>query len=418
MESAVHFRRAPEGGMSTERPISVLMLHNSYQIAGGEDESFAAEAALLEANGHEVVRYHLHNDALQHMNPAEAALRTIWNPRSRREVLALIDERRPALVHAQNVFPLISPAAYDAARVRGIPIVQSLRNYRLFCLNAYFFREGQPCERCLEHAWPWPGVIKRCYRDSALASGAVAAMVSTHRALGTWRRIDRFIALSEFARRKFVANGLAEDRVALKPNFLPTDPGEGPGDGGYALFVGRLSPEKGLGTLLAAWRDHHRLPPLKVIGDGPLAAMVAAHRSERIEYLGRRPAAQVHHAMRRAALLVFPSEWYETFGRVAIEAYAAGTPVLASRIGAVAEIVRDGVTGRLFEPRRPEDLAEKALAMMSEPALVVRMRRAARAEFLAKYTAEANYRQLIEIYDAARAGAGEGGAHVRHRRHS
>ncbi|WP_448208385.1 glycosyltransferase [Azospirillum sp. sgz302134] len=383
----------------------ILMLHNHYQQPGGEDESFAAEADVMERNGHEVVRYTLHNDAIAAMNPVEVGLRTVWNPASHAEIARLIALHRPDVMHAQNLFPLISPAAYHAARRAGVPVVQSVRNYRLFCLGATFFRDGAPCERCLGHALPLAGLRGRCYRGSAAASAGVAAMLVTHRLLGTWRRcVDVFVTLSDFSRRTCIASGLPAERVVTKPNFLKRDPGVGRGDGGYALFVGRLSPEKGIGTMLEAWRRHALPLPLRVVGDGPEAERVAAAGGA-VEWLGRRNQAETLELMRGAALLVFPSEWYETFGRVAVEAFAAGTPVVAARIGAVAELVEHGRTGLHFAPGDPDDLAAQVRRLAGDPALLAVMRRHARREYEAKYTAERNYALLSAVYRRAMARA-------------
>jgi glycosyltransferase involved in cell wall biosynthesis len=381
----------------------ILMLHNFYQQPGGEDESFAAEADVMERNGHEVIRYTLHNDAIDLLHPVEIGLRTIWNPASHGDISRLLADSRPDVMHAQNVFPLISPAAYHAARRAGVPVVQSVRNYRMFCLNAQFFRDGRPCESCLGRTVPLAGLRNACYRGSTLASASVATMLMTHRLLGTWSRcIDLFVTLSEFSRRKCIESGLPADRVVTKPNFLKRDPGAGDGEGGYALFVGRLSPEKGIGTMLEAWRKPDMPMPLRVVGDGPEGTRVAGAGGQ-VEWLGRRDQAQTLDLMRRAAVLVFPSEWYETFGRVAVEAFAAGTPVVVARIGAVAELVDHGRTGLLYEPGDAEDLAAQIRRLTADPKMARAMRRAARQEYETKYTAERNYHLLSDIYRRAMA---------------
>lgn len=384
----------------------VLMLHNYYQQPGGEDESFAAEADVLERHGHAVSRFTLHNDAIASMNHLEVGLRTVWNPAGYRAVADRIREFRPDVMHAQNTFPLISPAAVYAARRAGVPVVMSVRNYRLFCVGATFFRDGRTCEDCLGRALPIPGVRHGCYRGSKLGSASVALMLAAHRALGTWtRRVDVFVALSEFTRAKCVESGLPADKVVSKPNFLKSDPGVGDGGGGYALFVGRLAKEKGLGTLLEAWRRLDGVMPLKVVGDGPMAPLLA-DAPPGVEWLGRRKAAETLELMQGARVLVFPSEWYETFGRVAIEAFACGTPVIAARIGAVAELVEDGRTGLTFTPGDADDLADKVRRIGADGEAYARMRLSARAEYESRYTAERNYRLLTAIYDRALAGRG------------
>jgi glycosyltransferase involved in cell wall biosynthesis len=380
----------------------ILVAHNYYQQPGGEDPCFAAEVALLRAHGHEVIAHTVHNDAIAGMGRLEVAARTLWNPAAGRELRRLLRAHRPHIAHFHNTFPLLSPAAYHAARAENVRVVQTLHNFRLLCPNALFFRDGRVCEACLGRALPWPGVVHRCYRGSRAASATVAAMLAVHRALGTWRgTVDAYIALTEFARRKFLDGGLPEDRVVVKPNFVDPDPGRGEGTGGYAVFVGRLSAEKGVETLLAAWQHLGGRVPLKIVGDGPLAATVAqaAASAAGITWLGRRPMEDVYALVGEATCLVVPSACYEGFPRAVIEAFAKGTPVVASRLGAMAEVVDDGRTGLHFEPGNARDLAAQVQRLASEPAQRQQLRRAARQEYERKYTAAANYRTLLAIYE-------------------
>lgn len=384
--------------------MKLLLCHNYYQQPGGEDQSFAAEARLLEANRHEVVRLTLHNDVISGMSRLGVAGRTLWNRQIYAQTREQIRRDRPDLMHCTNTFPLLSPAVYYAARKEGVPVVQSLRNYRLLCPNALFLRDGRVCEDCLGKAVPWPGVVHGCYRDSRAASAVVAALLAGHRALGTWTRaVDLYFTLTEFARRKFIEGGLAAERIAVKPNFIDPDPGSGSGQGGYAIFVGRLAPEKGVETMLAAWRQLRRPLPLKIVGDGPLVDRVrtAARTDPRIEWLGRRTPDEVLGLVGEAVCLLMPSVWYETFGRTIIEAFARGTPVVASRIGALAELVDDGRTGRLFRPGDSADLACTVERMLADPVQLALMRQAARRQYEAKYTAAINYRLLMAIYQQA-----------------
>lgn len=381
--------------------MKLLLCHNYYQQRGGEDESFEDEAALLAEHGHDVVRYTVHNDSLATMGGWQAARRTLWNGDTYRALRTLIRRERPVLMHCTNTFPLLSPAAYYAARAEGVPVVQSLRNYRLLCANALFLRDGRPCEACLGKAVGWPGVVHACYRGSRAASAVVALMTATHRAARTWQRgVDLYYTPSAFARQKFIEAGWPGARIAVKANFVSPDPGPGDGRGGYAVYVGRLSPEKGIHTLLAAWARLPGAPRLKIVGDGPLAPTLAAAAAANpaLELLGRRSRAEVLSIVGAAALLVLPSLTYETLGRTLIEAFARGTPVVASRLGAMAEVVGDGVTGRLFAPGDAADLATQVQRLLDEPAALARCRAAARQEFEAKYTAARNYQQLLDLY--------------------
>ncbi|MBE9166053.1 glycosyltransferase [Pleurocapsales cyanobacterium LEGE 06147] len=384
--------------------MKILSIHNNYQIRGGEDESRKAEEQLLREMGHEVDVYEEHNDRVSTLNPLNIALRTIWSRESYKIVEHKLAESTYDLIHVQNFFPLISPSVYYAAKARGIPVVQTLRNYRLLCPNALFFRDGQVCEDCSGKFIPYPGVWHGCYRDNRAASAATATMLTVHRAMGTWTQmVDSYVALTNFAREKIVEGGLPAEKIVVKPNFVNPDPGLGEGRGGYALYVGRLSVEKGLDTLLAAWEHLGQKMPLKIVGDGPLASEVveATKRLPDVKWLGRRPMAEVYELMGEAMVLIFPSKWYETFGRVAVEAFAKGTPVIASKIGAIAELVDHGRTGLHFGPGDPRDLVARVEWVLQHPEQLARMRRAARAEFEAKYTAAKNYEQLMKIYALA-----------------
>jgi glycosyltransferase involved in cell wall biosynthesis len=379
----------------------MLLLHNHYQQPGGEDEVFAAEGDLLEACGHRVLRYVLHNDSVAEMRRPALAKATVWNSVVYREIRALIRRDRPQVAHFHNTFPLISPAAYYAARAEGVPVVQTLHNYRLLCPNALFFRDGGVCEDCLGKMVPWPGVAHACYRASRSSSAVVAAMLTTHRTLGTWKAaVDSYITLTEFARQKFIQGGLPAEKIVVKPNFVHPDPGPGQGRGRYFLFVGRLSQEKGVDAMLAAWKRLRKKVPLKIVGDGPLASKVgeAAERLSEVEWMGRQPKDRVLALMKDARALMFPSVWYEGFPMVIAEAYAVGLPVIASDLGSMSSLIDHGRTGLHFHPSDPDDLAAKVEWASLHPAELKRMRQDARSEFEAKYTAERNYRLLMEIY--------------------
>ncbi|XHR80275.1 MAG: glycosyltransferase family 4 protein [Gloeotrichia echinulata GP01] len=390
--------------------MQILSVHNKYQIRGGEDESQLLERRILEENGHQVDLYEEDNIRVNSLHLMQVGLRTVWSTEAYKVVKQRLQNSTYNIVHVQNFFPLISPSVYCAAKEQGVPVIQSLRNYRLLCLNSFFFRDGQVCEDCLGKSIPYPGVVNACYRDSNLLSAGVATMLTVHRAMNTWKQmVDIYITLSEFARKKMIQGGIPAEKIVVKPNFVHPDPGVGEGRGGYALFVGRLSQEKGLDTLLTAWEKLGAKIPLKIIGDGPLSEEVikAAKKNPQVEWLGRKPMPEVLAIMGNATFLVFPSKWYETFGRVAVEAFATGTPVIAANIGAIAELVDSGRTGLTFIPGDPEDLATKVEWAVTNPALLGQMRSEARAEFEAKYTAQQNYRQMMDIYQRATGGRGQ-----------
>lgn len=384
--------------------MDIVVAHNFYKQPGGEDQCVAAEIAMLRAHGHTVTQYCQHNDAIDGMSGLEAASRTIWSRPAYRELRDLFRHQRPQIAHFHNTFPLISPAAYYAARAENVRVVQTLHNFRLCCANALLFRDGKVCEECLGKSIPWPGVVHKCYRGSATASAAVAAMLLVHRAMGTWQKaIDAYIALTRFSRSKLIEGGVPADKIAIKSNFAYPDPGPGTGTGGYGIFVGRLSPEKGVETLLAAWRHLGGGVPLKLVGDGPMAALVekAASKDASIQWLGNLPLQKVYAMMGDATFLVLPSQCYETFARVVIEAFAKGTPVIVSKLGAMAELVDHGRTGLHFEAGVAVDLAAQVRRILADPQELARMRLAARQEFASKFTADANHNILMAIYEQA-----------------
>jgi glycosyltransferase involved in cell wall biosynthesis len=385
--------------------MKILLCHAYYTQRGGEDCSFEEERDLLVASGHRVIEYVRRNSDMDALGPLAALMTTLWSRRAAADLAELISQESPDVVHCTNTFPLLSPAVCHAAHRHGAAVVQALRNYRLLCAGAYLMRDGRPCEDCVGRLAPWPAIVHRCYRDSAAATAAVAAMQVLHRALGTWRRkVDAFFTLTEFARQKFIDAGFPASRVHVKYNSVSSTLAVGDGSGGYVAFAGRLSPEKGVATLLQAWRQDASLPPLKIAGDGPLASQVcaAAAADSRIQWLGYVAAADVNQMIGAAAALVMPSVWYETFGRTIAEAYAVGTPVLASRLGAMAELVRHDRTGLLFEPGDPCALASAVHRLLERSAdrLVV-MRREARAAYEERFTPKHNYERLASIYDLA-----------------
>jgi len=385
------------------QPKRVLLLHNRYQIAGGEDVVVQTEKALLEANDHPVALLETNNDDIASpLEKAKAATNAIYSYSSKQWVRAEIASFLPDVVHVHNFFPLLSPSVYYACREAGVPVVQTLHNYRLLCPDVYFFREGKVCEDCLGKFFPWPAIVHGCYHGSRAGTAVVATMLSTHRALQTWTKmVDVYIALTEFARQKFIQGGLPANKIVVKPNFIHPDPREGEGQGRYALFVGRLSPEKGLETLLKAWEKIGERMPLKIVGEGSLANVVAeaSQKLLGVEWLGKQPKEQVLALMKEAQVLVFPSMWYEGFPLVIVEAYAVGLPVIASDLGSPSLLIDQGRTGLHFRPGDSEDLVAKVEWALTHSTELAQMRREARAEFEAKYTAQQNYQMLMDIYE-------------------
>lgn len=377
--------------------MKVLVVHNAYQLKGGEDSVMEAEVALLSGRGHAVELFLRHNDAIRQMSRVDAAVQTVWSSHAGREFEALLHAFKPDVVHVHNTFPLISPSIYWVAARLGVPVVQTLHNFRLLCPQAMFLREGKVCEDCLGKL-PWRGAARGCYRDSRLQSTVLAGMVTLHRAVGTWQnKVTRYIALNDFCRGKFIAGGLPAERIVIKPNFVDFDaPAEGVRNG--FLFVGRLSAEKGVDVLVDAAKSL-AAAGVRVAGTGPQADLLYGVKG--ITALGALSTDAVKTEMSQALALVLPSLCYESFPRTLVEAFASRLPVIASNHGPLAELVRDGVTGLLFEPGNSQDLAQKMLWAQQHPQQMAEMGCNARAVYEAEFTAERNYQQLMAIYQGA-----------------
>jgi glycosyltransferase involved in cell wall biosynthesis len=384
--------------------MKVLRIHNYYRVRGGEAVSSEAETRLLKHHGHQVDLLAAYNDSLDQLSSLQVLSKTVWATDAYQEVKQQLAKEAYDIVHVHNTLPLFSPSVYYACKEAGVPVIQHLHNYRLLCPNGLFFRNEKVCEDCLGQAVPLPGVIHGCYRGSRPATAGVAAMLTVHRAMGTWKnKIDYYIALTNFARKKFVEGGISEEKIIVKPHFVYPDPGAGDGSGQYALYVGRLSVEKGLDTLLAAWKRLGDRIPLKIVGDGPLSEDVKQFVSDlpQAEWLGRKSLEEVYQLMGNASVVVVASKWYETFGRIIIESFAKGTPVLTSDLGAIAELVEPYRTGLHFQAGNPDDMARQIEWLLDHPQEWQEMRSSARQEFENRYTAEKNYQAILDIYSRA-----------------
>ncbi|WP_179031787.1 glycosyltransferase family 4 protein [Paenibacillus kribbensis] len=390
-------------------PVSkVLIIHNFYQQSGGEDKVVEQESAMLRSRGIETEHYYVHNDSIQSKglaNMAKLAVEATWSLPEFRRIQKMLLQVKPDVVHVHNFFPVISPSVYHACERLGIPVVQTLHNYRLICPAATFMRGNEVCEKCL-HGTLLHSIRHGCYRGSQLQTIPVAAMIKFNELIGTWQhKVSRYIALTEFARNKFAESGIPLDRISVKPNFIQPKTAEAKYDPNdrYLLFVGRISREKGVRNLLQAWSGLEDRAGLRlvIIGDGPeKAELTAAYPQEDIRFLGQQDADTVLDCMSRAMYVMVPSIWYEGFPMTIVESYSVGTPVLCSRIGALEEVVEDGVTGFHFQHDDLENIKtviRRAVAYENYAA----MRQQVSEIYTARYTEEVNAKQLMAIYSKA-----------------
>jgi glycosyltransferase involved in cell wall biosynthesis len=384
----------------------ILVVHNRYRSAqpSGENVVVDQEAALLRAAGHEIIPYEQASDEIAGYSSLRRALipaRVIWSPEDRVRLARLLREARPDVVHVHNTFPLISPSVLPACRDHGVPVVMTLHNFRLMCANGQLLRDGGPCELCVGRV-PWRGVMYGCYRDSVAATIPIAVAIQVHRSRNTWTNgVTRFVAVTDFVRRQFVAGGLPADRIRVKPNFVPRPLWRRERAGDYFLFLGRLSPDKGVDVLLDAWTP--TMGQLVIVGDGECRAELEAHairHGDSVRFLGRQPREQCMKLLTNARALVVASRWYETFGLVVVEAYAHGVPVVAPALGVFPDLVEEGQTGLLFSPGDANDLRRK-LYQIVDPELSVRMGERAYQCYEAEYTPERNLAALMAIYHDA-----------------
>jgi len=379
----------------------IIQVHNVYQQAGGEDAVVANEGALLRERGHGVQLLSVSNDTIKGPRKALTAWRASYSPWGRKQLAKAIAESTPDVVHVHNFFPLLSPSIYDACQSAGVPVVQTLHNYRTICPGALLMRDGRTCELCIA-ASPYQAVRHRCYRGSRLGSLVVAHMVDVHQKRGTWHtKVDRFIALTEFAKSKFVEAGFPAIKIVVKPNFVEaaTTHSNDDAERSGALFVGRLSEEKGIATLLKAWSSIDA--PLRVVGEGPLIEMVRDAPIDSVTCLGGQPSDEVFREMKKSSFLIVPSQWYEGFPMIIAEAFSCGLPVLCSELGSMAEIIKDGATGLHFRPGDPDDLAAKVRWAAAHPQEMRQMGANARNVFEQEFAPGVNYERLMEIYAEA-----------------
>ena len=386
--------------------MKILLINNSHQIFGGGDAVALVERQLLEDHGNEVVVYTRHNDEIKSYKVRDKLvffLNTIYSLRTRREIRAIVRSSRPDVAYVHNVFPLISPSVYHTLHSLRIPLLHVVHDFRLWCPNAVFYTHGHICERC-KYGNFINAPLYRCYRRSYLLSALYAASLSLNRLCGLMDKIDGFVCLTEFSKQQLLEVGVAEQKIFIKPNFVAAPvmhPAGKNKPNNYVLYIGRLSAEKGLWTLVRAF-ERLRDAVLKIVGTGPLEDPLKAYVRDRglrnIEFCGFRQGQEKWELLKSSLFTVVPSEWYETFGLVVIEAYAAGKPVVGSRLGSLPWVIEENKSGLFFEPGNVDDLVNKAGYLLDRPDEVDRMGRYARSLFESTYSPDACYQKLIGIF--------------------
>ncbi|ARS34492.1 glycosyltransferase family 4 protein [Pontibacter actiniarum] len=383
----------------------ILLVHNHYKQTGGEDTVFFSEAALLEEHGHTVEKLTFSNNNVNSaFDKLQAALGVVYNYKSAQAVEQQLLAFKPDVVHVHNFFPLVSPAVFYVCQKHNIPVVMTLHNYRLICPSAYLHYNGKVHLENAHKLFPYAAIMEKAYRNSRFQTASVVLTTGLHKLLGTWRnKVDLFITLTPGGAKLFQDSSLRPHpaQLAVKPNFTE-DLGLGAEKrNGYFLYVGRLSPEKGIGTLLQAHAQHPF--KLRVIGDGPLREAVEAHAATHpgLEYIGYQKRDRVIQELKAAEGLIFPSEWPEMFGMSIIEAFSAGTPVIAAKIGGGEYLVEHGRNGLHFAPGNAEDLVAKVGELERSSAYASSLGKNARQDYLENYTPEVNYQKLLHIYQKA-----------------
>lgn len=390
--------------------MKIVQVHNRYKIRGGEWTVFNHEKELL-SREHEVDTIVVDNrEKLRSvLDKANLIFTTHYNRESRRWVREQLLQKRPDIMHVHNFFPLLTPSIFDAARDAAVPSVMTLHNYRLIHPNGYLLHNGKIDERSVTGS-AWSCVPDRVYRDSLFQTAVVAHMIEYHRKKETWKKkVDAFICLTEFAKKKFIEGGLPPDKLKVKPNFVMDSLKElygGVPNGNresFYLFVGRISEEKGIRTLIRAWKKLGASSRFKlvILGEGPLKSELehSSHDMKNISWVGVAERSVVMEYLWKARALIFPSEWYEGMPMTILESFCMGTPVISSDIGSQKEIVTDHQTGLHFKKGSVESMIEAITLMDQKEELREDLGQAARKEYEMKYTPEVNYGKLLSIYE-------------------
>jgi glycosyltransferase involved in cell wall biosynthesis len=378
--------------------MKILMLHNAYKIRGGEDISTKNEFEMLKEAGHDVELVIFDNSDINgFFKTIKTAAQSIWNHKIYKWIRKEIRDKKYDIVHIQNNFPLISPSVYLACNKENVPVIQSIRNYRLICPSANLYRNGSLCTDCVNKKIKYPAIIHKCYKDSYLASAAVSLTFSIHAILGTWnKQVTKFITVSSFVKDKLVIGGVDSSKIVVKPNFLSpinSDFRIKVLERKYILYVGRISNDKGIGFLDRFLEKYDLGVDILAIGEGEHSSY-----SNRINFLGKKSLVEIYSYMQQAECVLIPGEWPEPFGRVAVEAMANSTPIIASRTGGLTELVFDGINGFTFDSGNMEQLHSLIIKILAEGELSEGLGLNGLNIFNDKYGSQKNYQVLMNTY--------------------
>lgn len=386
--------------------MKILLAHTFFQQFGGQDSVALSEHEALQRHGHEVIFYSRKNDEIKDFGVSQKirfVKETVYSGRTERDLRSLVSANRPDIAYVHNIYPLISPSIYHVLYAMNIPVVQCIHDFRPLCSNGLFYTENQCCERCKGGNY-LHGFVRRCYRDSYFLSGLYAFTLGVNRFAKVMDKISAFICLNEFYRAQFLEAGVPTEKLFVRPNSMdppPEIPGLAPETRDYAVYFGRLSPEKGLNTLVRAF-EQAAPARLKIAGTGPMESglkeYICKNKLENIEMVGFVSGPEKWSLLDNALFAVIPSEWYENFPVVALEFYAAGKPIVASRMGGLPSIISEGETGLLFTAGDANEIANKVRYMFSHPLDVDRMGRRARQLVETRYSREQSYQDLMKIF--------------------
>lgn len=377
-------------------------MHTVYRLAGGEESAVAAERSMLSAAGVDVTVWDQRNATFaERYGWSQTAVKTVWNASTARDLASFLRANEPFdVAHVHNTFPAMSPSIFATLKSFGVPVVRTLHNYRLSCVNALHMRANRPCFQCLGTPFPAAGIRFACYDDSPAKASVVALLSSAEKLLRVSTRwVDRVIALSRFSQTIFERAGIPRHHIVVSPNTVAFEPTDTSTLSGSYVFIGRLSPEKGVDLLLQTWKRLPNPPSLRIIGDGPLADDVrAAHGTSNITWVGTLQKNEVMRELLNARALVAPSAALENCPMTVLEASAAGVPSIVPKHGAMEEMIDDGRTGWHVEPGSRESLAAAVMQRTADDQVVRAAGRAARTKYGTLWSRSVASKRLLALY--------------------